>query len=164
MDRYILAASFLSRGLSTHFREEIICIELDCQLVLIVVVSASTILKLSLPLHSSVCLQQPCSQFYSIVDLLTLRNQGRAFSRLFPRPMGKCHTLILHRLLQLYLPDTFKYIYIYVCVCKCCSILNHYISMISNNKRHNIEVVLSPSIVRKTANKIQPSLWSTVFS
>lgn len=57
--------------------------------------------------------------------------------------MGKCHTLILHRLLQLYLPDTFKHIY--VCVCKCYSILNHCVSTISNTKRHNIEVVLLPN-------------------
>lgn len=82
----------------------------------------------SLPLHSSVCLQQPCSQFYSKVDLLTLRNQGRVFSRLCPKPMGKCHTLLLHCLLQLCLPDTFKYIYVYVCKY---SILYHYIRMIS---------------------------------
>lgn len=122
----------------------------------IAVVSACTILNPSLPLHSSVCLQWPCSQFYSTADLLTLRNEGRAFSRLFPKPTGKSHTLILHCLLQLCLPDTFKYIYMLI--------LNHCISMISNVKRHNTKVVLLPRMVRKTANKIQPSLWSTVFS
>lgn len=160
MDCYTSAASFLSHGLSTHCKEEMIWTELDCWLVLTVVLSAPTRLKPSLPLHSSVCLQQPCSQFYSTVHLLTLRNQGRAFSRLFPKPMGKCHTLILHHLLQLYLPDTFKHIY--VCGCKYYSILNRYISMISNIKRHNIKVILFPSIVRVTTNKIQPSLWSSV--
>lgn len=86
----------------------------------------------SLPLHSSVCLQQPCSQFYSTVDLLTLRNQGRAFSRLCPKPMGKSHTLLLHCLLQLCLPDIFKHIYVYAC--KYYSVLNHSIRMISNIK------------------------------
>lgn len=121
----------------------------------IAVVSACTVLNPSLPLHSSVCLQWPCSQFYSTADLLTLRNEGRAFSRLFPKPTGKSHTLILHCLLQLCLPGTFKYIYMFV--------LNHCISMISNIKRHNIEVVLFPRMVRKIANKLQPSLEYSIF-